>query len=86
VWRLGFDVAERAVAMPLEALVRTEAFFDAVTLGTRAQRGTSARLERLSRRALHLLNLPAGSDVRRVSDHVARLDRHVIALSKQLDA
>jgi hypothetical protein len=72
--------------MPLEALVRTEAFLDAVTLSTRAQRGAAARLERVSRRALHLLNLPAGSDMRRVNDQLARLDRHVLALTKQLEA
>jgi hypothetical protein len=85
LWRIGFDAVERAIGLPLETLVRADAYFEAVALSTRAQQTARVRLERLSRRALHLLNLPAGSDVRRVSDQVARLDRHVLALAKQLD-
>jgi hypothetical protein len=85
IWRVGFDVGERAVGLPLEALVRTEAYMDAVALTLRTRRETAQRLERISRRALHLLNLPAGSDIRRVNDQLARLDRHVVALSKQLE-
>jgi polyhydroxyalkanoate synthesis regulator phasin len=42
-------------------------------------------LESVSRRLLHLLNLPAGSDIRRLREQIARLERQVVALSKDLD-
>ncbi len=85
LWRQAFDTAERAVAIPLESVVRSELFFDLVAVTTRARKGTFARTERLSRRALHLINLPAGSDMRRLGEQVARLERRVITLSKQLE-
>jgi hypothetical protein len=85
LWRRAFDLGERAVGAPLEALVRSEAFCDALTVSTRTRRGAMARMERYSRRALHLLNLPAGSDVRRVNDQLVRIDRDVRALAKQLE-
>jgi hypothetical protein len=85
LWRLVFDHVERTVAGPLEAIVRSDAFFDAVTISTRTRRETAAQVERLSRRGLHLLNLPAGSDMRRLGEQVTRLDRHVRELSKQLE-
>jgi hypothetical protein len=85
LWRQLFDAAERSVAIPLETVVRSELFFDFLALSTRARRGTMARTERLSRRALHLLNLPAGSDMRRLGEQVARLERRVVTLSKQFD-
>jgi len=85
LWRTLFDHAERGVGVPLETVVRSEPFFDVLAIGTRLRRGAAVRIERLSRRGLHLLNLPAGSDIRRVNDQLARLDRRVRDLSKQLE-
>lgn len=85
LWRTLFDAAERSIAIPLEAVVRSELFFDVVAVSTRARRGTVTRTERLSRRALHLVNLPAGSDMRRLGEQVARLERRVVVLSKELE-
>jgi hypothetical protein len=84
-WRIVFDAVERSVATPLETIVRSELFFDLVALSTRTRKGTVARTERLSRRALHLMNLPAGSDMRRLGEQVTRLERRVMSLSKQLE-
>jgi hypothetical protein len=85
VWRLVFDTVERGIGIPLEALVRTEVFHDLLTVSRRARNGALARTERLSRRGLHLANLPAGSDVRMLRDQLARLERRVVSLSKQLE-
>jgi hypothetical protein len=85
LWRMAFDAAERCIAIPLESVVRSDLFFDVLAVSTRARRGAFVRTERLSRRALHLVNLPAGSDMRRLGDQVARLERRVVALSKQLE-
>jgi hypothetical protein len=86
LWRRTFDLVERGVGVPLEAAVRSDLYFDALAVATRVRKGAGAHVERLSRRGLHLLNLPAGSDMRRLNDQLARLDRRVLSLSKQLEA
>ena len=85
IWRWAFDTIERGVGIPMEAAVRSEVFLDLLTVSTRARRGLFARTERLSRHGLHLLNLPAGSDMRHLRDQVARLERRVVTMSKQLE-
>jgi hypothetical protein len=85
LWRLMFDTAERGIGIPLEAMVRTEVFHDLLAVTRRARNGALAQTEQLSRRGLHLANLPAGSDMRRLREQVARLERRVVSLSKQLE-
>jgi hypothetical protein len=86
LWRQGFDVVEGAVAPRLEATLGSERFAIAVGLATSAQRAVQRRTERTMRRALHRLNLPAGSDITRILSELGRLQRDVRALSKQMDA
>jgi hypothetical protein len=38
----------------------------------------------VSRRCLHLLNLPAGSDIRRMRQQLARMERRLTQLSHEL--
>ena len=85
MWRQVFDKAERAVCSRLEELVRTEQFAVAVGLVTRARGEVQRRVERASRRVLHFWNLPAGSDVTRIMDQVAQLQRQIRDLRNQLD-
>ena len=84
MWRRAFDAAESAVAPHLERGVQSGGFTDAVVLAQRARTGVYRRLERDSRRLWHLLNLPAGSDVRRLRRQVASLDREVRLLRELL--
>jgi cell division protein FtsB len=49
----------------------------------RVQRRLRREAERQSARALHLLNLPAAADVRRLSRQVAALQREVRELSRE---
>ena len=80
---------ERAIGEPVERAVRTETYFDVVTKATRATKGVKRRAEGTSRRALHLLNLPAGSDVRRLREQLSRVERRLNTLSDdvaELDA
>ena len=39
----------------------------------------------MSKRGLHLLNLPAGTDIRRVREQLARMDRRLLQISKELE-
>ena len=77
--------AERAIGRPVEAAVRSDTYFDAVAELNRASRRVTDAAESVSKRALHLLNLPAGTDIRRVREQLARMDRRLLEISKELE-
>src|SRR3954452_23084062 len=77
---------ERAVGGPVEAAVHSDAYFDVVAEFNRGTRRLTDAMEGVSKRALHLLNLPAGTDIRRVREQLARMDRRLAELTKQLEA
>lgn len=72
---------ERAVGEPIEAAVRSDTYFDLVSTTTRVRRKVGGAAEGVSRRCLHLLNLPAGSDIRRLRQQLARMERRLDELS-----
>jgi exopolyphosphatase/pppGpp-phosphohydrolase len=84
-WRQGFDALEKQVAPRLESMVQSEQFAVAVGLAARAQRAVEGELARTTRRVLHRLNLPAGSDVSRILNEIGQLRVQVRALSEELD-
>jgi hypothetical protein len=73
---------ERAIGVPVESAVRSDKYFDLVAHANR----TRARLTELAEGAtkpwLDLLNLPAGSDVRRLREQLARIERQLAELAK----
>jgi hypothetical protein len=81
-WRKAFDAVERRVARPVESGVRTDAFNDALTVVFRTRRELQRVTERQMRRVLHLANLPAATDVKRLSEQVAALHHEVRALQR----
>src|SRR5919199_2963277 len=83
-WRV-FDKAEAVVAPRLEDAVRSDAFLGALGLAARAQARVPREVERRSRRLWHLVNLPAGSDVRHLRRQVAELDRELGRMSIALE-
>lgn len=83
-WRQAFDTVDGIVGPRLEKVTRAEGFAEAVGLASRLRREATNRGERVTRRALHFWNLPAGSDVTRILERMAALERQVRALSKQL--
>jgi hypothetical protein len=84
LWWKAFDAAERALAPRVEGAVRSDPFLDALGLAARAQSRVRRDLEARSRAIWHLVNLPAGSDVRRLRRQVADLDRELRQVSMQL--
>jgi hypothetical protein len=76
---------ERAVGGPVEAAVHSDAYFDVVAELNRGGRTLTDAMERVSKRALHLLNLPAGTDIRRVREQLARMDRRLLQMAKELE-
>jgi hypothetical protein len=84
LWLKAVYKVERAVGTRVEAAVRSDTYFDLVAESQRRQRQARALAEGLSRRCLHLLNLPAGSDVRRLREQLGRMDRRLNAIQKEL--
>ena len=72
---------ERVLGEPIEAAVRSDAYFDLVSTTTRVRNKVGGAAEGVSRRCLHLLNLPAGSDIRRLRQQLARMERRLNELS-----
>jgi hypothetical protein len=77
MWRQAFDTVDRRVSGPVEAGARSDAFSDAVALGWRLGRRAQREVERRTRHALHLANLPTATDVRRLSEQVSSLQREI---------
>jgi hypothetical protein len=77
--------AERAIGAPIETAVHSDAYFDVVTEVSRGTRRLTGALESVSKRGLHLLNLPAGTDIRRLREQLARMDRRLLQISKELE-
>jgi hypothetical protein len=85
LWLRAVLRLERTIGEPLESALHSDTYFDLVTELLRAKGRTEQGLEGISRRLLHLLNLPAGSDIRRVREQLGRVERRLAALSKELD-
>jgi hypothetical protein len=86
LWRQAFDAAEKAVTPRAESLVRTDEFMVGAALLRKAQGLAAESARGLTARAWHLINLPAGSDVKRLRAQIGALDREVRRLGLQLEA
>jgi hypothetical protein len=85
MWRRAFDAVERPVGEKLENLVQTEAFADTAARVTKWEAQSRRQFERLTRDVLHLFNLPSATDVKRVEQRLAAVNRQLRELSKQLE-
>jgi hypothetical protein len=84
LWLKAVHRIERTVGEPIESAVRSDTYFDVVTMVTRLRRRTIDAVEGVSRRGLHLLNLPAGTDVRRMREQLSRMERRLNMLSEDV--
>jgi hypothetical protein len=85
MWRRAFDAVEQNVSPQVEQWVRTDQFADMAAVMQRLQTQAQKRSERALRQTWHFWNLPAGSDVKRLSDRIAALERRVRDLQNQLE-
>jgi hypothetical protein len=76
---------ERAVGARVEGAVHSDPYFDVVAELSRAKRHLTDAVESVSKRGLHLLNLPAGTDIRRVREQLARMERRLLQITKELE-
>lgn len=84
LWRT-VHLLERTLGDRLDGAVRTDAFTLALGAGLRMQAEARRQVERSSRRALHLLNLPAAGDVAALRRQLGELDRELRAVRLQLE-
>lgn len=84
LWLRAVLRLERAIGEPVEKAVRSEPYFALVSTTNRTRRKALGAAEGLSRRCLHLLNLPAGSDIRRMRQQLARVERRLNQLSDEV--
>jgi transcription elongation GreA/GreB family factor len=85
LWLRAVHRVERAVGEPVEAAVRTDTYFEVMTTVTRTTKTAKRTVAGVSTRALHLLNLPAGTDVRRMREQLARMERRINQLSERIE-
>ena len=85
VWRQVFDQVERRLSPRASELTSTERFADLTGFVLSAKAGLERRRRELLRRAWHAWNLPAGSDVERLTQRVVELERRLRDLSAALD-
>jgi hypothetical protein len=76
---------ERAIGEPVESAVRSETYFELVSTASRVRRKATGAVEGVSRRALHVLNLPTASDMRRMRQQLARMERRLNQLSEEVE-
>jgi len=84
LWLRAVIRLERAIGSPIESAVRSDQYFDLVSTTTRLRRKVTGTAEGVSRRCLHLLNLPAGSDIRNLRHQLARMERRLNQLSHEV--
>ena len=76
---------ERAIGEPVEQWVRSDAYFDLVTQMNRARARVTKSFEDYAEQWLHVFNLPAASDLRRLHEQLSRLERRVERMANELD-
>ena len=84
LWLRTVHKVERKIGGPVESVVRSDTYFDTVAKVSKVRRTAINVVEGVSRRGLHLLTLPAGTDVRRVREQLSRLERRLDQLTYEV--
>lgn len=86
LWRAPFDALERPVAAASESWLQSETFMDGLALMVKLQRRANRELRRGLRIWFGAWNLSTGSDVERLENQIADLERQVRLLRLELEA
>jgi TolA-binding protein len=85
LWLKGVLRAERLVGSRVESAVHSDTYFNVVTQVRRSKGRVTGTVEGVSKRIIHLANLPAGTDIRRMREQLSRMERRMVELSKELE-
>jgi hypothetical protein len=84
-WRTAFDVVERPVSEASQSWLNSDTFMDAAAVTWRVQRRLHAELRRGLDVWFGAWHLPTRSDVSRLSNQIAGLERQVRELRGELE-
>ena len=84
LWLAGIRRFERAVGVPVERFLTSDAYFDLMPQLRRAQAQTADLVASMTDEWYRLFNVPSGSDVRQIREQLSRLERQVDKLAKNL--
>jgi hypothetical protein len=76
---------ERAIGGPVERALTSETYFDLLPLVRRAYTQVEETVASVTDEWYRLLNVPTGRDVRQLRTQLARMERQLERLVKQLD-
>jgi uncharacterized NAD-dependent epimerase/dehydratase family protein len=79
-WRTVFNSVEAGATPKVEALVRSEGFARLVSAAVSVESAVQKQVRQYMSRYWHVFNLPAASDLTRLSQRIARLERNVAEL------
>jgi len=85
LWRQVFDSTERTIGRPLEGLVSSRQYVGIALRRQRLRTVMVNAVERPTTAVLHLLNLPARTDVRRLSHQISALTNELRELAAGVD-
>lgn len=85
LWRQVYNSWEQAVSPGLQQVTASNGFRDLLAVTMKANAELTREVERASRQWLHLWNLPAATDVRRLRQQVSSLERELLALRNELE-
>jgi hypothetical protein len=85
LWRKAYDAIERPLAAGSEAWIQSETFMDLATHSIRIQRRMLREIQQNTERWLHLWGFVSRSDVLRLSNQVASLERQLRDLRRAAD-
>lgn len=85
-WRRGFDAVERTVGGPLERGITSAEFARATAILRGIRRGVGRTIDGGTSRVLHLMSLPAHSDIRALQRQLVRIEQGIGLVQRELDA
>lgn len=86
LWLRAFGAVEGTVGPRVEEFVHGKKFSTAVVIVEKVKAGVSGAVERRTRGVWHLVNLPAGSDVRKLRNQLVDLDHEVRLLRGSVES
>lgn len=85
LWRQVYDGIERQLSPAADSLVGSQAFGSVLGLGMRSRRAVSEQIGRVTGGVLHLLNLPAATDVSRILREIGALNKQIRILQVEIE-
>lgn len=83
LWRKAFDAMERPITAASESWVQSDTFMDITAVSFRVQRRMLSEVHQATERWLELWGWPSRTDVIRLSNQVASLERQVRDLRRE---